>query len=83
MNEFIKNISKSSTYKQVIFITSDEKLYRKKNPKFSLNSNKITLFSADCAVCNSKKKKKFIRKQVAEVLWGVTCKIPILGLLLI
>ena len=56
MNEFIKNISKSSTCKQVIFITSDEKLYRKKNPKFSLNSNKITLFSADCAVCNSKKK---------------------------
>ena len=82
MDEFIKNISKSSTYKQVIFITSDEKLYRKKNPKFSLNSNKITLFSADCAVCN-RKKNDFIRKQVAEVLWGVTCKIPILGLLLI
>ena len=82
MDEFIKNISKSSAYKQVIFITSDEKLYRKKNPKFSLNSNKITLFSADCVVCNSKKN-NFIRKQVAEVLWGVTCKIPILGLLLI
>lgn len=67
MDEFIKNISKSSAYKQVIFITSDEKLYRKKNPKFSLNSNKITLFSADCAVCNSEKN-NFIRKQVAEVL---------------
>lgn len=44
-----------------------KKVYREKSPKFSLSFNKIILFSADYAVCNSKKN-NFIRKQVAERL---------------
>ena len=67
VDEFIKNISKSSKYKRVKFITSDEKGLQGKSPKFSLSFNKIILFSADYAVCNSKKN-NFIRKQVAERL---------------
>ena len=44
-----------------------KKVYREKSPKFSLSFNKIILFSADYAVCNSKKN-NFIIKQVAERL---------------